>query len=331
MFEFPLLSIVTPSFNQAQYLEHAMRSVLDQDYPSIEYWVMDGGSDDGSAEIIQRYQDRLAGWTSQQDQGQADAINQGLSKATGEIVAWLNSDDLYLPGTFRHAVESFHQHPEVGLVYADGIMVDSDLRILDYHRYPQVSALDLLSFEVILQPTVFMRREVLEEVGYLDPSFHLVLDHELWVRIASRYPVLHVPAYWALERTHLQAKTIAQAGDFVQEAERLIHWAERSPELAGIVEANRRRVYAGLNVFAARRLIDAGQFRLALRRLLSALWLHPRTVFRYWYKVVQAGGSALGLAWLFEWYRNTRRAIQYHGEGIEEVGMNEAGPSEGER
>jgi hypothetical protein len=313
----PLVSIVTPSFNQAGYLETAIRSVLDQEYSRVEYLILDGGSTDDSAAIIERYQDRVAYWESEPDAGQADAINKGFKKATGEIVAWLNSDDVYLPGAFQQAVEAFRQHPEVGLVYADGIMVDSSLRILDYHRYPQVSVLDLLSFEVILQPTVFMRHEALEEVGYLDPSFHLILDHDLWVRIASRYPVIHVPAYWALERTHIEAKTIALAGDFVQEAERLIRQAAEDEHLGPLVESEHRRVHAGLNVFAARRLIDADQNRAAFRRLLAAARLHPATVMRYWYKVVQAGGGALGLARLFEWYRDTRRSIQHRGGRVE--------------
>jgi len=141
----------------------------------------------------------------------------------------------------------------------------------------------------------------------------------LWVRIASRYPLLHVPAYWALERTHVQAKTIAQAGKFVAEAERLIEWAAASEELGDLVRREEHRIYAGLNVFAARRLIDASQHRRAFRRLMAAVRLHPGTVLHYWYKVIQAGGSALGFAWLFEWYRNTRRKIQYQGEVIDNL------------
>lgn len=315
----PLVSIVTPSYNQAEYLETAIQSVLSQGYPRIEYLIIDGGSSDGSVAIIERFQDRIAYWTSEPDKGQAEAINKGLRKATGDIVAWINSDDVYLPGAIEQAVNAFHSHPEVGMVYADGIMVDRNLKILDRHSYPQVDLTELLCFEVILQPTVFMRREVLERVGYLNPDYDLILDHELWVRIASRYPLFHIPAYWALERTHAQAKTIAQAAKFVAEAERLIEWAAENDELKEIVRREERRIHAGLNVFAARRLIDAGQHSRAFRRLMAAARLHPRTVLHYWYKVIQAGGSALGFAWLFEWYRNTRREIQYQGEVIENL------------
>lgn len=307
----PLVSIVTPSLNQVSFLEEAMRSVLEQDYPNLEYILIDGGSTDGSLEVIERYRHRLAFFRSGADEGQADAINRGLAQARGEIVAWLNSDDVYLPGAVGQAVEALTSHPEAGAVYADGVMVDRDLTVLDRHVYRPVTVLDLLCFEVILQPTVFLRRSVLEHVGFLDPAYHLILDHELWVRAAARYPFHYVRGFWALERTHPEAKTISQAGAFVQEAERLIAWAGASPDLGDLVRRHRRRIAAGLDVFAARRLIDAGRHGEAFRRILHALGLHPATVLRYWYKFIQAGLSTLGLAGLFEWYRRTRRRLTY--------------------
>lgn len=309
----PLVTVVTPSFNQANYLEDAIRSVLRQEYPNIEYLVIDGGSTDGSLEIIQRYEDRLAAWISEPDAGQAEAINKGLNRAAGNIVAWLNSDDVYLPGAVSQAVKALGAHPEAGMVYGDGIMVGSDLRILDYHTYSPLDVVDLLSFEVLLQPSVFMRRDVLKEVGYLNQGYHLILDHELWVRIATSRPIIHVPGFWALERTHQEAKTIALASGFVDEAGRLLEWAQNDDRLAGLMDRDSRRIQAGFNVFVARRLIDAGEFGRAFRHLMIAFGQRPATVAHYWYKVVQAGLSAVGLAFLFEWYRTTRRALQYRG------------------
>jgi glycosyltransferase involved in cell wall biosynthesis len=256
-------------------------------------------------------------WVSEPDAGQADAINKGLRQAKGEVVAWLNSDDAYVPGAVREAVEALMARPELGMVYGDGLMVDAERRLLDHHTYRTLDVVDLLSFEVILQPTVFMRRAALEAIGFLNDDYHLVLDHELWVRMARAYPTLHVRRYWALERSHLEAKTIAQAAVFADEAWRLIAWAETQEDLAEVIRDHRRRIYAGLNMFSARRLIDAGQFGAALKHIARASRLHLWTVIRYWYKVVQAGLSYLGLAGLFEWYRSTRRRLRFRGRRVE--------------
>lgn len=312
----PLVSIVTPSFNQAKYLETTIRSVLNQDYGHIEYIVMDGGSTDGSIQILEKYDSKISYWTSQLDRGQADAINRGFELAKGELLAWLNSDDAYMPGAVREAVDAINNFPDAGMIYGDGIMVGEHLEVLDRHHYPQLTLVDLLSFEVLLQPAVFMRRSALEQVGYLDPEYNLILDHELWVRIASRYPIVHVPSYWALERTHPEAKTIAMAGQFVTEAERLIDDASRSPNMQEIIPKHNRRIQAGLGVFAARRLIDAGYHSEALLRITLAVFKHPATVLRYWYKWVQAFFSTLGLEPIFMWYRRTRRKLLYSGEHV---------------
>lgn len=209
-FDIPLVSIITPSFNQGRFLEETIRSVLSQDYPALEYIIVDGGSTDGSLDIIQRYQDRLAWWVSEADRGQTDAINKGFSRATGDILAWINSDDTYQPGAVSQAVAFLGSHPEVGMVYGDANLIDEQggylgrfpARQTDYRRL-------LRGYVHIPQQAAFFRAVLWRQVGPLDPSFYFAMDYDLWVRLAKISTLKYTPHLWANFRLHGQGKSVA--------------------------------------------------------------------------------------------------------------------------
>ena len=206
----PLVSIVTPSFNQAPYLEATIRSVLEQDYPELEYTIVDGGSTDGSVDIIRRYADRLAWWVSEPDKGQTDALNKGFARAKGEILAWLNSDDTYQPGAVAEAAGFLRSRPEVGLVYGEANFIDENGHVIGHFPAAQTNYRRLRRGYVhIPQQAAFFRAELWRKVAPLDPSFYFAMDYDLWVRIAALAPIHYVPRTWANFRLHTQGKTIA--------------------------------------------------------------------------------------------------------------------------
>lgn len=207
---FPLVSIVTPSYNQVRYLESTIRSVLGQDYPNLEYLIVDGGSTDGSVDIIRRYSDRLAWWVSEIDRGQTDAINKGFARAKGEFLAWLNSDDTYEPHAIAEAVDFLRARPEVGLVYGDANFIDESGHIIGRFLAAQTDYRRLRRGYVhIPQQAAFWRADLWKKVGPLDPTFYFAMDYDLWVRLAAQAPVQYTPRLWANFRLHAQGKTIS--------------------------------------------------------------------------------------------------------------------------
>ncbi len=207
--EQPLVSIITPSYNQANFLEETICSVLDQEYPNLEYIIVDGGSTDGSLEIIQKYADRLAWWVSEPDQGQTDAINKGFSQAKGEILAWLNSDDTYLPAAVAEAVGFLQAHPEIGTVYGDANLIDDEGNIIGRFPAKQTDNRRLMRGYVhVPQQATFFRTELWRKVGPLDPTFFFAMDYDLWVRLSQHAPLKYYSRLWANFRLHGGAKSI---------------------------------------------------------------------------------------------------------------------------
>lgn len=287
----PLVSIVTPSYNQAAFLEAALLSVIGQDYPRIEYRVIDGASSDGSVEIIRRHAAHLAGWVSEPDNGQAEAINKGFAQATGDIVAWLNSDDLYLPGAISAAVRAFELHPEAGLVFGDVLSIDGEGRPINLMTFGDWGLEDLLQFNIISQPGVFVRRAILERAGFLDTSFHYLLDHHLWLRVARLAPMVYVRERWAAARFHQGAKNVNQAPGFGREADRLVAWIASQAQFRSEWLRLERRIRAGADRMNGRYLLDGGLTRQSLARYLRGLLRYPPAVLPEWRRILYAAAG----------------------------------------
>lgn len=272
------LSIVTPSYNQAAFLRQTIESVLSQNIPGMEYVVIDGGSTDGSVELIRSYEDHLSGWVSEKDRGQADAVNKGVNRTHGEVIGWLNSDDLYLPGAANKALAFLAEHPDVDAVYGDVISIDGESKLINVMRFDQYTPEDLMSFRVISQPGVFFRRSAWERAGGLDLSYHYLLDHHLWLRMIIRGKFAYLPEPLAAARFHEAAKNRAHTEDFGKEAYRLADWLLTDPLMAERAKNIEKKIHGGAAWLDAHYLSDGGEAVKSLSAYAKAFCLVPQRV-----------------------------------------------------
>lgn len=217
----PLVSVITPSFNQGKYIEETILSVLNQDYKNIEYIIIDGVSSDNSVDIIKKYGSKLTYWLSEPDKGQADAINKGFLKSTGEFICWVNSDDLIYPDFISSRLKQFQLHPDIDMIYGDVDQgPDPDNSWL--RKGKQTSFLSMLkTINVpIPQQSAIWRRKVMEKTGFLDPKWHVLLDMDYFIRISKNHNILYIPGSLTFFRVHRNSKSINGA----------IKWAEELPE-----------------------------------------------------------------------------------------------------
>jgi glycosyltransferase involved in cell wall biosynthesis len=291
MTDSPRITVITPSYNQAGFLEQTIQSVLSQGYPNLEYFIIDGGSKDHSVEIIQKYADRLSWWVSEKDKGQADAINKGFARATGEIVAWINSDDYYLPGAFDAAVAALEAAPDAAMIFSDVVSVNTKGEPFNVMTYGDWTLEDLMQFKIIGQPGVFMRRKALEQAGYLDLTYNLLLDHELWLRVAQQGSIRYIPQHWSAARIHPAAKNVSQAPNYGKDAYRLIEWMSTDPALKERYQRLHRRIFAGACRFDAHYLLDAGQPGPALKAYWRGLWASPAVILPHYRRILFACAS----------------------------------------
>ncbi|MCX6150717.1 MAG: glycosyltransferase [Ignavibacteriales bacterium] len=206
---FPKITVITPSYNQGQFLEETIRSVVEQNYPNLEYMVFDGGSTDSSVEIIKKYEKNISFWVSERDKGQTDAINKGFNKATGEIVTWLNSDDFYYPNALHLIAEMYNKYPEAGLYVGNGAIADKNGKRIRKYSNDLLFDFDILlkGSNYILQPSTFINSKAIKDLGFLDETLFYAMDLEYWLRVAQKYEVVTVNEELSAYRWYDEIKT----------------------------------------------------------------------------------------------------------------------------
>ena len=274
----PRITVVTPSYQQAAYLRDTIESVLQQNYPQLEYIVVDGGSTDGSVDIIRSYSDRLAWWVSEPDSGQAEAINKGLARSSGEILAYLNSDDYYFPGAIHAVVEAFLAHPEADIIWGQGEFVSEigkPLRTVG-QEFEHRHLLDGGMPNPLPQPAVFVRRRVYERIGGFDANLHYVLDYEFFCRAFGIFRGTFIPQKLAALRQQPAAKSFTGRRSFALEIVRNAEKAIASPENYPNLDVEAARVRSAAFMVGARYLYNNGNYSEAFRWLRRSLRLSRR-------------------------------------------------------
>ncbi len=271
----PLVSVITPSFNQGNFLEKTIQSVLGQDYPNIEYIIIDGGSTDLSVDIIRKYESSISSWLTEPDYGQADAINKGFQRARGDFLCWINSDDTIYSDFISKRISQFERHKEVDFIYGD-VHQGPDIDQIKIRKGRQTNFMSmLLSLNVpIPQQSTMWKRSVIEKVGILDPKWHVLLDREYFMRIARFCKIIYFPGTVAFFRNHDQSKSIAEEEK----------WAHEIPVFYqevfinnlfdienSVLKKHRKRVHARALLLASKISKKAGNHDYA-RSLLNSAW-----------------------------------------------------------
>jgi glycosyltransferase involved in cell wall biosynthesis len=289
----PRVSIVTPTFNQAGFLREAIESVLGQDYPDVEYLVIDDGSTDETRSVLESFGSRLR-WWSRPNRGQTPTINEGFAVCRGEIVTWLNSDDTLLPGAVSWAVSALARHAEAGIVFGDTLFTRSDGSSLNRTT---AQPFDYETFVVechnpIPQCSSFVRRSLLEETGPLDPAFYYFMDWDLWLRAGLRRPIVYEPVLLSTYRLHPQSKTVAQARRSAPELEYMYRKYFEDKEVPPGIRRREGEAFANMYFTSAGYYIRGADRKSARRMAWRAVRsdpggaLRPRQVRRFVYCVL---------------------------------------------
>ncbi len=294
MAKFPVISIITPSFNQGDFLEETILSVLSQNYPALEYFIMDGGSTDNSVEIIEKYENQLTGWVSEKDNGQADAINKGFKQARGEYIAFLNSDDLLAKNALNHVVECITKYkPDwiAGAVRIFGENADYGLR----NPEPSENFGDWLLYNAqIPQQGSFWRRELLDTAGFLDTDLHFAFDLEYWIRLLQSgcYPRL-INQEIAGFRIHDITKSMGGRSKFIYEHMEILERYKNdvSREERNLIRQRLHQMLSDAKIYESAANSENGNSSIGKKQLKEAISLYPPVLFKrhFWGAVRKLG------------------------------------------
>jgi glycosyltransferase involved in cell wall biosynthesis len=278
----PLVSIVTPTFNQADFLRDTLESVLAQDYPSIEYLVIDDGSTDATAEILAEYTGRVE-WESQANMGQTPTIYKGWQRSHGDIITWLNSDDTFLPGAVSKAVDYFQAHPDVDIVFGDSLFTTADGTPIERSKaLTKFSYSDLVAkcHNPIPQPSAFIRRSVMEDVGLLDPTYYYFMDWDFWLRAGVNHKTAYFPELLSTYRLHEASKTVAQAVKAAPELEYMYRRFFALPDLPSEIKSLEKEAMVSMFFTSGGYYLDGGSREGARRMAMKAIQTRPSGIFR---------------------------------------------------
>jgi glycosyltransferase involved in cell wall biosynthesis len=278
----PLVSIVTPTYNQAEFLRETIDSVLSQDYPRIEYQVIDDGSTDATPSILSEYSDRV--WTERQEnRGQTPTINKGWQRAKGEIITWLNSDDTFLPGAVSKGVAYLQEHPEVDIVFGDTLFTEHDGKPIE--RSKPVPRFDYLRFvsrweNPIPQPSALIRRSVLDDTGLLDPSYYYFMDWDFWLRAGVNHKISYFPELLSTYRMHADSKTVAQATKAAPELQYMYRQFFGRNDLPERIRSLEKEAMVNMLFTSATYYLTGGNRKAAANMGLEAVRQHPLSFYR---------------------------------------------------